>query len=314
VTPALALLGYAVCAAWCAPAVLAPLTRRGASVRVGLAGWLAAMASVLASAAISLQLSFITVAANWPTLTQALCRSVAGSACTSAVYRSALYEAGVGVFAIAGAVIALVAAWRFARRVDRARSRTAAHAAAARIVGRDLALFPGTTLAADTVVLDDPRPAAYCVAGRPAAIVVTTGSLAVLDRDQLDAVLAHERAHLACRHHVLTAIAQGLASAFPGVPVFTQGVAEVSRLTEMAADDAAARSAGRPALIAALLAIATGVPVPARSLGAAAFAVPARVERLLRPSRPAVAATVTSALALTLTALTLIPVALATLT
>ncbi|HET6192206.1 MAG TPA: hypothetical protein VFE59_35000, partial [Trebonia sp.] len=95
----LALLGYAACAAWCVPALLAPLTRRGVSVRAGLAAWLTAMASVLASAAVAIQFSFRTVAADWPQLTQALCRSVAGGACTPAVYESFLYQAGVIVLA-----------------------------------------------------------------------------------------------------------------------------------------------------------------------------------------------------------------------
>ena len=63
---ALALLGYAACAAWCAPALLAPLTRRGVSVRAGLAAWLTAMASVLASAAVAIQFSFRSAAAVWP--------------------------------------------------------------------------------------------------------------------------------------------------------------------------------------------------------------------------------------------------------
>jgi Zn-dependent protease with chaperone function len=148
-------------------------------------------------------------------------------------------------------------------------------------------------------MLDDPRPAAYCVAGRPAAIVVTSGALAVLDPPQLAAVLAHEHAHLAHRHHLLATVTGGLAAAFPGVPLFTRGAAEVTRLTEMAADDSATRTSGRPALVAALIAIATGtvVPstavsseglraaaVPAGVMAAAACAVPDRVERLLRPS------------------------------
>ena len=96
-------------------------------------------------------------------------------------------------------------------------------------------------------MLDDPRPAAYCVAGRPAAIVVTSGALAVLDPPQLGAVLAHESAHLAHGHHTLATVTRGLAAAFPGIPLFTRGAAEVARLAEMAADDTAARtSGGRP--------------------------------------------------------------------
>ncbi len=95
-------------------------------------------------------------------------------------------------------------------------------------------------------MLDDPRPAAYCVAGRPAAIVVTSGALAVLDPPQLRAVLAHESAHLAHGHHALATVTRGLAAAFPGVPLFARGAAEVARLAEMSADDTAARTSGRP--------------------------------------------------------------------
>ena len=406
---ALALLGYAACAAWCAPALLAPLTRRGASVRAGLAAWLAAMGCVLLSAAVAIELSFRTVAADWPRLTQALCRSVAGGACTPEVYRSALYEGGVAALAIAATLLSALALWRYGHRVQRSRRQTRAHAEAARMVGRALpegAAPAGAGAArgrrARTVILDDPRPAAYCVAGRPAAIVLTSGALAVLDPPQLSAVLAHERAHLAHGDHLLHTLTQGLAAAFPGVPLFTRGAAEVARLTEMSADDCAARSAGRPALVAALLAIATGTSVsstsvssasvsgavtstPAASttgawtpgtpstgvsttgasgtgvsttaasttaasgtaapstgvsttaasgtgasgtgapasargaaiargaLAAATHAVPARVERLLRPSSTARAAAFTAALALTLTVLASAPLALATL-
>jgi len=331
---ALALLGYAACAAWCAPVLLAPLTRRGVSVRAGLAAWLTAMASVLASAVVAIQFSFRTAAADWPRLTQALCRSVAGGACTPQIYRGALYEGGVTVLAIVTTAAAAAALWRYGHRVQRSRRQTRAHAEAARMVGRALAggtgaggtAAPGNEAPAtralarrqaQTVVLDDPRPAAYCVAGRPAAIVLTSGALAVLDQPQLSAVLAHERAHLAHGDHLLRALTQGLAAAFPGVPLFTRATAEVARLTEMSADDAAARANGRPALVAALLAIATGTAVsstgiqgasvPGGALAAATHAVPDRVERLLRPSSSARSALFATALALALTLLAAAP-------
>lgn len=50
------------------------------------------------------------------------------------------------------------------------------------------------------------EPAAYCVAGRYPTVILTTGALRALDPDQLDAVLAHERAHLAGHHHRLLAL------------------------------------------------------------------------------------------------------------
>ena len=341
---ALALLGYAACAAWLAPVLLAPLTRHGVSVRAGLAAWLAAMASVLLAAALATSISLATAAAEWPRFTQALCRSVAGGACTPGVYRSVLYQAGVALLAALLALAVVVAAWRYGRRVQRSRAQTRAHAETALLVGRTVSgstvsgsAVSGTGVSgsavggARTVMLDDPRPAAYCVAGHPAAIVVTSGALAVLDPPQLRAVLAHESAHLAHRHHVLATVTRGLAAAFPGVPLFTRGAAEVATLTEMAADDAAARTSGRPALVSALLAIATGtafpasrpapgtfsqVPpaaralIPGAAMPAAAYAVPGRVERLLCPPRRARSAAFTAALTLVLALLAAAPPAL----
>jgi Zn-dependent protease with chaperone function len=158
--------------------------------------------------------------------------------------------------------------------VQQGRRQTRAHAEAARIAGRKL---PGVTAA---VVLDAPRPAAYCVPGRPGTIVLTSGALALLDPAQLAAVLAHERAHLASRHHLLIALTRGLAAVFPAVPLFAQGPENVTRLAEMGADDAATRHSGRRTLMTALLVMATGAAVPASALGVMACAVTARLQRL----------------------------------
>ena len=90
---ALLMFGYALAVAWAAPAPLSVLTRRGVSVRLGLVAWLGAMASVLASVALGIQFLLRTAAADWPSLTRVLCRSVAGGACTPVVYRSAVRAA-----------------------------------------------------------------------------------------------------------------------------------------------------------------------------------------------------------------------------
>jgi Zn-dependent protease with chaperone function len=298
-----ALSGYAIVLACCAASLLARLTGRGASARFGLVVWLTAMVSAGVSGLLGAYLVIAKAMADWVPLTQAVCRSVAGSACSPPVYRSMLYETGVTALAILVVIAALAALWRYCRRVQRAQRRTRAHAEAALLAGRALPGRPGT------VVLDHSRPAAYCVAGRPAAIVVTSSALAVLDPPQLAAVLAHERAHLDGRHHLLTTVTRGLTAAFPGVPLFSRGAAEVARLAEMTADDAATRSAGRSTLVTALLAIATGAPVP--GLAAAACAVPDRVERLLNPPGPAAIAASRLTLTLASTLLILLPAALA---
>ena len=277
--PALLLFGYALAVAWWAPALLSRLTARGISPRLGLAAWLTAMGALAAAAA----LEFLARAAadGWSRLAEVVCRSVAGHACAQTVYTGAVFELVLAAITVVAALAAVVLAWRYGRGVQRARRQTRVHAEAARITGRKL---PGVTAA---VVLDALRPAAYCVPGRPGTIVLTSGALALLDPPQLDAVLAHERAHLAGRHHLLAALTRGLAAVFPAVPLFTQGPENVTRLAEMCADDAAARRSGRRTLLAALLAMATGAAVPASALGAMACAVTARLRRLAEAPRRA---------------------------
>ncbi len=274
---ALLVFGYGLVVAWCLPALLTRLTAAGFSARLGLAAWLAAMVSVLAAVLAAIQYLITAAVEGWPQLAEAVCRSVAGGACTAVVYRSAVFELGLGLAAAAAALTLGVLAWRYGLSLQREKQRTRAHAEAARITGRRL---PGGGAA---VVLDAAQPAAYCVPGRPAAIVLTSAALAVLDPGQLTAVLAHERAHLAGRHHLLIALTRGLAATFPGVPLFIRAPAEVARLAEMCADDVAARHSSRPALITALLAMGTGTAVPAAALAATGGAVAARVQRLLDP-------------------------------
>ncbi len=110
-------------------------------------------------------------------------------------------------------------------------------------------------------VLDHPMPVAYCLPGLRSRLVISRGVLDVLTPSQLDAVLAHERAHLAERHDlvVLPFVAWGatvplpLRSWLPGVLRSQLAVAE---LIEMRADDVAVRQCGAQHLAAALRAVA----------------------------------------------------------
>jgi Zn-dependent protease with chaperone function len=277
VTPALLELGYGVAVAWLAPRALIRLTASGISARYGIAAWVTAMLTVLGAAAAAVQFLLRAAVAGWPALAQALCRSVAGNACTPTVYRSALFEFGLAVLASGVVLTAAILAWRFGRGVQLAQRNSRAHAAIAQVAGRRLA---GS---ADTVVLDSERAAAYCVPGRPATIVLTSQAVRLLEPAQLRAVVAHERAHLSGRHHALILLTRGLSALFPGIPLFTAGQTEVARLAELSADDAAVRRAGRLSLVSALLALGTGSPVPSAALAATGGAVTARVARLLDP-------------------------------
>ena len=279
--PALLALLYALAVAWYLPALLVRLTARGTSARLGLAAWLTAMASVLVSLLVALQFLARAAIAGWSRLAEAVCRSVAGGACGPAVYQNAIFELALGLATLAAALTLAVRAWRYGRGVQRGQRRTREHAEIARMTCRRLR-GPGAA-----VVLDAAPRLAYCLPGRPATIVLSSGALAVLDPAQLTAVLAHERAHLAGRHHLLLSLTRGLGASFPAVPLFTRGPGEVARLTEMCADDAAARRAGRRTLVGALLAMGTGTAVPAAALAATGCATAARVQRLVEPPRRA---------------------------
>jgi Zn-dependent protease with chaperone function len=224
-----------------------------------------------------------TAIVGWPAFARTVCESVSAGTCPPVVYRSAAYELGLAAAAVAGGIVVILLGWRYALSLHRASVRTRAHAEAARITGYPV---QGGDAA---FVLDATQPAAYCVPGRPPTIVVTTGALAILDPEQLTAVLAHERAHLAGRHHLLLAVTRSLAAVAPVVPLFACGTGEVARLAEMRADDVAARCGRRRTLLAALLAMNAGaaMPAPAAWLAATGSIVTTRARRLAEPVPPA---------------------------
>lgn len=136
-------------------------------------------------------------------------------------------------------------------------------------------------LAVDIVAHD--RCAVYCVPGRRARIIVTSAAAETLDREQMAAVLAHERAHLSGRHHLVVMSIEVLRRAFPFVPVFRHGADAVARLVEMVADDRAARGAGRVVLATALVRLASA-STPAGAMAAGGATAIARVQRLIDES------------------------------
>ncbi|SEP53336.1 M56 family metallopeptidase [Amycolatopsis saalfeldensis] len=275
------LLLYSFAAAVLAPRLLVRLTHAGVAPRLGVAAWLAAIGSVIGSWAVAAVFLAAELLRDW---TQA--RQTILSTCFAQLRAVATGSYGVavqiGLLTLAGfaAVAVVILLARLGRSLLRARATTHEHARMARLAGAH-----DTTL--DAIVLDVPEPAAYCVAGRPHTVVLTRGAMAALGDRHLDAVLAHERAHLAGRHHLLIALTRGLAAILPRIELFTTGAAEVARLLEMCADDAAARAHGRRTVLQALLALSGAAPVPAGALGASGVGVLARAERLATPPEPA---------------------------
>ncbi|MGH3387410.1 MAG: M56 family metallopeptidase [Actinomadura sp.] len=155
-----------------------------------------------------------------------------------------------------------------------------------------------------TLVLDHPAAAAYCVPGmRSAKVVVSAGTLRLLDPAELAAVLEHERAHARERHDLVLLPFSSLRQTFPRFGLVGRCLDAVELLVEMAADDQAKRHRSARELATALLRFAAARPAAAPSGALAALTVrtgdsPAekgpvtaspiltRVNRLVEPTRP----------------------------
>lgn len=245
------------------------------SPRLGIFAWQAASVSVL----VALVLAGMALAAPSSPFSTNL--AVILSACLMALERGYATPGGTGV-ALAGVVLSVAVAARslgcLAIGLARSARERARHAEVLGLVAR-------ASEHRGAVVLDHATPAAYCLAGRHRRVVVTSGALAALDEAQLDAVLAHERAHLAGRHHLVVGAATALRRAFPRVPLFVRAETEIARLVELAADDVAAVRHGRLAVASAMVAVASG-DAPSMAMAAGGGAALERVHRLLGPARP----------------------------
>ena len=230
--------------------------------------------------------------------------------------------AGAGI-ATAGQVLTagmlLRGAWAVAQVVRRRHAERRRHRLLLRWAGADLPDVPA-------IVLEQSEAAAYAVAGRQRTVVVTRGIVDLLSGAELSAVLAHEHAHLAARHHRWLTAAALVAQALPMVPLLREAPARVGRLLEMEADELAAAHHEPRVIASALVAVATrprlqreGPPRAAPTVGdgplraglsAGGSEALARVQRLLHP--PARLPAIRRALARTgIAALTMAPLLLA---
>jgi Zn-dependent protease with chaperone function len=149
------------------------------------------------------------------------------------------------------------------------------------------------------LVLDHPAVVAYClpghVPGAGARVVVSQGTLGLLDDEQLAAVLAHERAHARARHDLVLLPFRALGLLLPARGPAGKAFAAVELLLEMCADDHAQRGLswahgaeserGDQGLATALLRFQAAYcsAVPAGALGAAETGPALRARRLLAP-------------------------------
>jgi Zn-dependent protease with chaperone function len=176
-------------------------------------------------------------------------------------------------------------------------------------------LARGDPKAPGALVLDYPAAAAYCVPGLRSRIVISAGTLDLLDQAELAAVLAHERAHIRERHDLVLLPFTALCRAFPRCQVTLKANRAVGLLVEMLADDRARRSRPARELATALMrfGVAGASAPPSGALAAARAAdqceVLTRITRLLEP-QPGLSAPVRAAVCCSAVLLVVVPAAL----
>lgn len=273
-TVAAALLLYVLVVLAAGPQLLARLAADGIAPRLAITAWLTAVVTVIGSSIVAMALILIEAAGHWDSPDALL------ASCLERLQAILMGHSGWPSQLVAAAAVALAGGGlsavtvRTVRALSRMRTHTLDHADAVRLVGR--------SAGGDVVLIDAPERAAYCVAGRPAAIVVTSAAVAALDKPQLAAVIAHERAHLRGRHALIVAGVRGLAAALPRIRFFAAAASEIGSLLEMCADDVAARKHGHQPLLDGLLAL-SGAAAPTHGLAAASVAVLVRAKRLTDP-------------------------------
>jgi Zn-dependent protease with chaperone function len=257
-----------------APAAWAPRLARAAwplrTPRAGIAAWLAcSVLAVVCAALAGLVLAIPCAQLGTDPATLRACLSLLRDQYASPAGAVTGFAGSLFTVAVAGRV-----AWVYGSTAMTVRRRRAFHDDVLAVVAK-----PGP--AADVEIIDGDRPAVYCLPGRR-RIVLTTGALTCLGDSELDAVLAHERAHLSGRHHLVLTFVAALHRAFPAVGLFAVAARQVAYLVQIAADDAAVRRAPRLTVASALLAVAAA-GIPAGALGAGGSAAARRIQRLIDP-------------------------------
>ncbi|MGC9538595.1 M56 family metallopeptidase [Streptomyces sp. UG1] len=275
---ALLLLGYAAVLGALVPARLARADWTRRAPRLAILAWQALTATVLVSVVLgglALAVPTLPVSGNLADMLHA---------CVLAL-RAQYAAPGGAAVAAAGTTVALLLVGRtgccLAGALWRARRERTRHA-------RALALVGSARPDLGVTVLEDERPAAYCLPGHGHRIVLTSAALAALAPHELRAVIAHERAHIRQRHHLVLAWAEALERAFGRLAPFRTAAEQTRHLVELAADDAATTRCDPLTLAGALvgLAGARAAGAPTASLAASGGHAAARVRRLLGPHRP----------------------------
>ena len=270
---ALPLCAYAVAVALIAPRILL----RGWAVRMPNLGLLAWHAAVWSSISALVWAILVVAPLVWvPLISTTL--HIDASLAERAYSSAALALDGL---LLIGLVVVARTAWVWHRESRLARDQRHEHRIALAATGVTEADGPLRGVR----VIDYEAPAAFCVpGGRNPIIAITSGAVRRLTPSQTQAVLAHERAHLRFRHHWFIMVADTITRALSigGKPaLFREYGPQVRRLSEMAADDAAARQFSDRDLVRALVELSAPGPARPGVLSVQGSPIVERVNRIM---------------------------------
>ena len=134
-------------------------------------------------------------------------------------------------------------------------------------------------------MIDVEQPLAYCLPGIRQRVVLSEGVVSRLSRDELVAVIAHERAHLRARHDLVLEAFIALHEAFPRFVRSSSALGSVELLVEALADDQAVRATAPTTLGRALVACADAV-APRGAMAVGGPTTLTRVHRLRHDRAP----------------------------
>ena len=238
---------------------------------------------LLASAALSLMLTWLVNGpAVLPGALAGVCQRCLSAASPFASIDTIDTVIPVGLLVALPAVGSAVLAGSAAVRGVRRHRSTAA-------VARSVAARAESTVIGGREVLltQDLHPAAFSLSRRQGGIVISRGLIAGLRPDELTAVLAHEGEHVRGRHHLVLAVLDVVFGPLRWIPLMTAIRSAVPLYLEIAADEAARRSTGTPALASALLKLgdAAAGRDPSRAGLVLHAAGPDRIGQLVSPPR-----------------------------
>ena len=128
-------------------------------------------------------------------------------------------------------------------------------------------------------VLEHSTPTAYCVPGLRSRVVLSQGTIDALSAEQVEAVLAHERAHLRERHDLILEFFTVMYMALPPILRSPEALREVQLLAEVLADRSAVKAVG-PVVVARAVVTMAGSTAPVAAMGAGCSTARIRLDLL----------------------------------